>query len=120
MDELLARLRTILSVPEVTDRFEKEADNHLQSLHQVLQGELLSTEQVGRILSYLDEVAEEHPEGKDLMHRTRYVVENLGPGQVAPNIVGKDTEGEQFGLEAARTNGTVPEPPCPAPAEPRR
>ena len=102
VDELLARLRRILSVPEVTDRFEKEADDHLWNFARFLQGGLLSPGQVARIVSYLDEVAEEHPEGTDVIQRTRYVVENLVPGQVAPNIVGKDTEGEQFELDKYR------------------
>ena len=61
VDELLARLRTILSVPEVTDRFGKEADDHLWNFTRFLRGGLVAPEQVARILSYLDEVAEEHP-----------------------------------------------------------
>ena len=104
VDRILATLRAILSAPEVSDRFEKEAATHLRHASMLLQFGRLSPEQLARVLAYIDEVAAVHPEASDLIGDTRYVIENLTPGRVAPNITGTDTDGEEFSLEDYRGN----------------
>ncbi len=42
-----------------------------------------------------------------MVDRYRYMLDNLMPGHVAPNIVGKDTEGLRFALEDYRGNVVV-------------
>ena len=102
VDRILATLRAILSAPEVSDRFEKEAEGHLRHVSMLLQFGRLSPEQLARVLAYIDEVAAAHPEAADLIEHTRYAIENLTPGRVAPNITGTDTDGEKFSLEDYR------------------
>ena len=102
VDRILATLRAILGAPEVSDRFEAEAESHLRHAGMLLQFGRLSPEQLARVLAYIDEVAAAHPGAADLVADTRYVIENLTPGRVAPNITGTDTDGETFSLEDYR------------------
>ncbi len=101
VDRILATLRAILNAPEVSDRFEEEAATHLRHAGLLLQFGRLSPEQLARVLAYMDEVAAAHPE-TDVIADTRYIIENLTPGRVAPNITGKDTDGVEFSLEDYR------------------
>ena len=98
VDRILATLRAILGAPEVSDRFEEEAATHLGHASMLLQFGRLSTGQLARVLAYMDEVAAAHPEAPDVIADARYVIENLTPGRVAPNITGTDTDGEVFSL----------------------
>lgn len=102
VDRILATLRAILGAPEVSDRFAAEAESHLRHAGMLLQFGRLSPEQLARVLAYIDEVAAAHPGAADLIANTRYVIENLTPGRVAPNITGTDTDGELFSLEDYR------------------
>ncbi|MYI45545.1 MAG: redoxin domain-containing protein [Gemmatimonadetes bacterium] len=104
VDQILARLRAVLSAPEVSDSFEKEAATHLNHASMLLQFGRLSPEQLARVLAYIDEVAAVHPEASDLIGNTRYLIENLTPGRVAPDLTGTDTDGEEFSLEDYRGN----------------
>ena len=102
VDRILATLRAILGAPEVSDRFEKEADRHLGFASFLFQYGRLSPEQLARVLAYMDELAAAHPEAGDVIANARYVTENLTPGRVAPNIAGTDTDGGTFSLEDYR------------------
>lgn len=102
VDRILATLRAVLGAPEVSARFEAEAESHLRHAGMLLQFGRLSPEQLARVLAYIDEVAAAHPGAADLVANTRYVIENLTPGRVAPNITGTDTDGETFSLEDYR------------------
>ncbi len=102
VDRILATLRAILGAPEVSDRFEKEADRHLSFAGFLFQFGRLSPEQLARVLAYMDELAAAHPEAGDVIANARYVIENLTPGRVAPDIAGTDTDGETFSLEDYR------------------
>lgn len=102
VDRILATLRAILGAPEVSDRFEKEAESHLGFAGFLFQFGRLSPEQLARVLAYMDELAAAHPEAGDVIANARYVIENLTPGRVAPNIAGTDTDGETFSLEDYR------------------
>ena len=62
----------------------------------------LTPEQTSRVVTYFDQLIEEHPEGAEFLEETRYRIANLLPGQVAPSIVGKDAAGVEFSLEEYR------------------
>ena len=102
VDRMLASLRAIFSAPEVSDRFEDEAAEHLWYFGLIVQTGRLSPEQLERIVAYMDELTAAHPEAADVIARERYIIENLTPGRVAPNITGTDTDGEVFSLEDYR------------------
>lgn len=107
VDELLATLDALLTIPETLNDFENEARLHMWRFVGRLQAGGISDEQTARVVSYLDEVKARHPESAELIDKDRFLIENLIPGRVAPNIVGTDTEGVEFGLEDYRGNIVV-------------
>ena len=58
------------------------------------------------VFAYLDELKERHPDSATMIDDERRLL-SLTPGLVAPNIVGKDTEGVEFELEDYRGNIVV-------------
>ena len=102
IDRLLAMLDATLDVPEATGNFEEEASVPLWQLGMQLQRGAVSEEQTARVVAFLDKLAEKYPDAAEKVDRQRYLIENLMPGKVAPNIVGTDTEGVEFELEDYR------------------
>ena len=108
MDGLLTRLDEILKIPETVDNFEVEAPFFLWQATKLLQrGPPLSPEQAARFVDYFEKLKMEHPNMAEAIERNQRLVDKLLPGRVAPNIVGKDTEGVEFALEAYRGNIVV-------------
>ena len=102
VDQLLAILDATLNVPEATGNFEEEVAVPLWQMGNRLQRGTVSDEQTARVVAYLDKLAERYPDAEEKLDQQRYLVENLMPGRVAPNIVGTDTEGVEFELEDYR------------------
>lgn len=102
VDRLLATLDVFLSLPEVAADIENESDLTFWYFSTSLQAGRLSQEQTARVGGYLDELGERHPDAAEFLGRQRFIVENQTPGNVAPNIVGTDTEGVEFALEDYR------------------
>lgn len=102
VDRLLATLDGILTLPEVAADIENESDLTFWYFSSGLQSGRLSQEQTARIGTYFDELGERHPAAAEFLDRRRFVIENQTPGNVAPNIVGTDTEGVEFALEEYR------------------
>ena len=102
VDQLLAQLEATLNVPEATGNFEAEASIPLWQLGMQLQRGTLSEEQAMHVSAFMDRLAEKYPDAAEKLDQQRFVIENLMPGKVAPNIVGKDTEGVEFTLEDYR------------------
>jgi len=107
VDELLVTLDALLTIPETLNDFESEARLHLWRFGARLQAGGISDEQTARVVAFLDEVKTRHPESAEVIDRDRFLIENLTPGRVAPNIVGTDTEGVEFALEDYRGNIVV-------------
>ena len=107
VDRLIARLDVLLNIPETLGDFGNEARLSFWRFTNRIQRGRIDAEQTARILAYLDEVKETRPESAELIDKQRYMIENLVPGQVAPNIVGNDTEGVKFSLEEYRGNVVV-------------
>ena len=107
VDRMLAELDALLNLPESTGDFEAEASIPLWEMGYTLQRRIVSGDQTARVVAYLEELKEKYPDAVEMLDRQRFVVENLMPGQVAPNIVGKDTEGVEFELEDYRGNIVV-------------
>ncbi len=102
VNRMLAELDIILNLPESTGGFEDHARLPLRNMVFRLQRGIVSDDQTARIVAYLDELGERYPGNVETLGEHRFVVENLTPGRVAPNIVGKDTEGIEFALEDYR------------------
>ncbi len=104
LDRLLAQLEVVANLPESTGDFEAELRIPLWQMSNRLQRGTVDDDQTERIVAFLDELEEQYPDGAEAIGQQRFVVENLMPGKVAPNIVGKDTEGVEFALEDYRGN----------------
>jgi len=107
VDEWLARLDSLMTIPEnAYDIFDK-GRKQLRAFNDSLRSKLLSPEQTGRIVAYIDELLVRHPEARKLITEHRHLVENLTPGRVAPDIVGTDIDGVEFRLADYRGNIVV-------------
>lgn len=107
VDQLVAILDAMLTMPETVADFESEAGIHFWRFGNRLQKGRLSDEQTARVVAYLDEVAERHPDSAELIGRNRFQVQKLLPGREAPNIVGEDLDGVEFALNEYRDNIVV-------------
>ena len=107
VDWMIAKLDALLTLPETVRDFEKEAGVYFSMFLDLVQLGSLDPEQTARIVAHYEDVREKHPQAAELIDRQRFLVENLFPGQVAPNIVGTDTEGVEFELEDYRGNVVV-------------
>ena len=102
LDEMMGRLDVALNIPETLASFEDEARLHFWRFNGRLQRGRLSPEQVERVAGYYEGLKEKHPEAAEMIDDKIFVVRNLVPGNVAPNIVGTDTDGVEFELEEYR------------------
>ena len=102
VDQLLRILDALLAMPETVADFEAEAGTHLWRLGNRLQVGRVTEAQTERVVAFLDEVKTRHPEAAETIDATVHQVRNLMPGQVAPNIVGKDSQDVEFALEDYR------------------
>ena len=104
VDRMLAELDAVANLPEATGDFETELRIPLWQMGNRLQRGALNDDQTERIVAFLDKLQEQYPDAAETIGQQRFVVRNLMPGKVAPNIVGKDTEGVEFALEEYRGN----------------
>ena len=102
LDEMMGRLDVALNIPETLASFEDEARLHFWRFNGRLQQGRLSPGQVERVAGYYEGLKEKHPEAAEMIDDKIFVVRNLVPGNVAPNIVGTDTDGVEFELEEYR------------------
>ena len=102
LDEMMTRLDVAMNIPETLAAFEEEARLHFWRFGRRLQQGRLAPEQVERVTGYYEELKAKHPEAAEMLDEEIFVVRNLVPGNVAPNIVGKDTDGVEFELEEYR------------------
>ena len=107
VDGMLGSLDAMLELPETRADFGTESRLHFTLLANRLQKGLVSEEQYARVVAYFDQVEARHPELGETIAEYRLRVDSFTPGRVAPNIVGKDTEGVEFALEGHRGNIVV-------------
>ena len=107
IEELIGILDLRLSMPETALDIEKEAGLHIRAFAHALQQRRSSEKQIARVGSYLSEIETRYPALGELIDRSRFRIEKLTPGQVAPNITGKDLDGVDFELRDYRGNIVV-------------
>lgn len=103
----IAHLDSLLLIPVNAYDIHDKGRNHIRALTDSLQKSLLTPVQTERISGYLGELLERHPEARRMITRQQFLVENLTPGKVAPEIVGKDLDGVEFELADYRGNIVV-------------
>lgn len=62
----------------------------------------LSDEQAARLVAALEAFKAAHPDHAEALDRTIFQIANLSIGRTAPNIIGADTDGVEFELDAHR------------------
>lgn len=107
VDGLIGALASALEVPEAAADFGRESSGHFSLFANRLRKGLVSDEQHARIVEYFDKLRDRHPESVDAIDEALRRVASFTPGRVAPNIVGKDTDGVEFALEDYRGNIVV-------------
>ena len=107
IDGILGSLDAMLELPETQADFEAESEHHFSLFANRLRRGRISDEQFARVDAYFDEVEANNPEIAGALAEHRFRVASFTPGRVAPNIVGKDTEGVEFALEDYRGNIVV-------------
>lgn len=106
VDQLIARLDSLLSPPESEQLTRMEATRYIGGLRWALRRGQVTSDQVATVSAYLNEVKAEHPRSAEMIDRQRRLL-TLTPGAVAQNIVGTDTEGVEFELTDYRGNVVV-------------
>ncbi|MDE2876044.1 MAG: peroxiredoxin family protein [Gemmatimonadota bacterium] len=102
VDRMLAAIDAALSLPESTADLERGVEVSVSGIGWGLQRGRMSDEQTARAAEGLAALGESYPAAAEALARVRFHIEYLMPGRVAPNIVGKDTEGVEFELEEYR------------------
>lgn len=102
VDRMLAAIDAVLSLPESTADLERGVEVSVSGIGWGLQRAQMSEEQTARLAEGLAALGESYPAAAEALARVRFHIEYLMPGRVAPNIVGKDTEGVEFELEEYR------------------
>lgn len=103
----IARLDSLLLIPVNAYDIHDKGRNLVRAFTDSLQKSVLTPAQTERISGYMDELLERHPEARRMITRQQFLVENLTPGKVAPEIVGKDLDGVEFELADYRGNIVV-------------
>ena len=106
IDRMVERLDSLLHPPEPERLDRWEAASAIRGLRYALRRGRISDAQAQGVFVYLDELKERHPDSATMIDDERRLL-SLTPGLVAPNIVGKDTEGVEFELEDYRGNIVV-------------
>lgn len=98
IEELIGILDVLLAMPETVADFDAEARIHFFTFMRTMQFGVLTEQHTAQINDYLDRISERHPEADELLGNQRFFVNNLLPGNPAPNIVGNDINGDEFEL----------------------
>ena len=108
VEEILARLDGMFHIPGGSiEDIERDAMIPFFRAMLLLERGTLTPEQTEKVVSYLEKLREEFPDGEEFLDDKRYVIENLMPGKVAPKTAGKDAEGREFSLGEYRGNIVV-------------
>lgn len=102
VDQLVATLDELLHRPETTADFLTESRVHFWRFGTRLRKGRLTPQQEKKVASYLEGLKREFPDSEALIDRQLFTLDHLMIGKTAPNIVGKDIEGNELQLEDFR------------------
>jgi peroxiredoxin len=104
VDGLIETLDTLVAIT-TPDRMQSEVRLHLWRFANRLRRGTLSAAQAARVSAHLEQLAKAYPAADTSFERTRWLVEHLYVGAVAPNITGRTASGDP--LELADYRGKV-------------
>ena len=102
LDALIATLDGLLAKQKDPARWGEDAADHLWTFGERLQAGRLTAAQEARVLAHLDAIERQHPADAAVIQKERRVVTALTVGKVAPEIAGKDLDGNVFKLSDYR------------------
>lgn len=102
IDELISTLDDLLEQSEADADFRRNFRIHFWRFFNRLDRGLLTKYQDDRIRAYIEGLKKTYPDAIDLVERELFHFRNLMIGREAPNIVGRDLQGEEFQLSDYR------------------
>ncbi len=107
VEKLLATLDRLVSKQTDASKWQKDAELHFWRLQNRLERARLSAPQEARVVAAIDVMEKAHPDAKAYLDHRKWMIQNLGIGKVAPDIVGKDFSNVEFKLGDSRGKVTV-------------
>ena len=104
---LIASLQKLVSKQTDASKWQKDAELHFWRLQNRLERARLTEVQEANVLGSIEMMATEHPEAKDYLIHRKWMIQHLGIGKVAPEIVGRDFDDQEFKLSESRGKITV-------------
>jgi peroxiredoxin len=100
--QLIATLDSLLAAPVRTGTWAGTARTALADFSRRLQAGRLSPVQERRVLDHFDDIARAHPSDAAVLDGPRFAVRALSIGKTAPDVSGKDLDGNEFHLSDYR------------------
>jgi thiol-disulfide isomerase/thioredoxin len=107
VDALIAALQKLVSKEADPAKWQKAAELHFWRLQNRIERARLSSAQEAKLGAAIDTMAAAHPDAKAYLDQRKWMIQHLGIGKVAPDIVGKDLDNVEFKLSDSRGKITV-------------
>jgi thiol-disulfide isomerase/thioredoxin len=107
VDTLIATLQKLVSKQADASKWQKDAELHFWRLQNRVERARLSATQEARIVAAIDTMVAAHPDAQAYLDKRKWMIQHLGIGKVAPDIVGKDLDNVDFKLSDSRGKVTV-------------
>jgi|SRR5688572_6873243 len=107
VDTLIGTLQKLVAQQADASKWQKDAGLHFWRLQNRVERARLSPTQEARLAAAIDTMAAAHPDAKAYLDQRKWMIQHLGIGKVAPDIVGKDLDNKEFKLSDSRGKVTV-------------
>lgn len=107
VDELISALQKLVSKETDPSKWQKAAELHFWRLQNRIERARLSPAQEAKVVAAIDAMVPAHPDAKAYLEKRKWMIQHLGIGKVAPDIVGKDLDNVEFKLSDSRGKVTV-------------
>ena len=107
VDELITALQKLVSKETDPSKWQKAAELHFWRLQNRIERARLSPAQEAKVVAAIDAMVPAHPDAKAYLEQRKWMIQHLGIGKVAPDIVGKDLDNVEFKLSDSRGKVTV-------------
>ena len=107
VEKLIATLQKLVSKQADASKWQKDAELHFWRLQNRLERARLSAAQEAKVVAAIDTMAAAHPDAKPYLDHRKWMIQHLGIGKVAPDIVGKDLDNTEFKLSDSRGKVTL-------------
>ncbi len=100
--KVASTLDALLAAPKPAADWQTDASFTLWQFAHQLQASRLTSTQEAWVLSHLDGIERDHPDGAQAVQRARFMLTQLTVGRTAPEISGQDLDGQPFQLSDYR------------------